>query len=104
MGYDKCHVCESMSENMKRPNGGGYVLTCCLCNREYCQTHKGNHEPDDVCEINHKTYYRNHVARIKGIFPTLESKEEAMELDREKNSKVQNRSQYINGEDGQKGC
>lgn len=49
--------------------------TCLLCNRNFCEKHKGKEE--DVCEVNHETYYRNH-RHIPGIFPDLPAFEAAM--------------------------
>ncbi|PVH70652.1 hypothetical protein DL98DRAFT_521501 [Cadophora sp. DSE1049] len=43
---------------------------CLLCDRAFCVDHKGKEE--DVCEINHETYYRNHPAAQKYLYRTYE--------------------------------
>jgi hypothetical protein len=43
---------------------------CHLCGRPFCDDHKG--KEDDVCEINHETYYRNHPELQEYLFRTYE--------------------------------
>jgi hypothetical protein len=68
-----CGICERMRR--RKPHHGtiGSVQTCLLCNSEYCDLHKSTEE-DGVCEINHMTYYRNHML-LKDVYPNLEARE-----------------------------
>jgi hypothetical protein len=50
----------------------GAVTTCLLCNRDFCETHKGGE--DGICEINHGTYCRGHP-NLNNIYPTLAVRE-----------------------------
>jgi hypothetical protein len=43
---------------------------CLLCERAFCVDHKGKEE--DVCEINHETYYRNHPAAQEYLYRKYE--------------------------------
>ena len=57
-----------MDERKPTTQKGDSAL-CLLCNRLYCELHKGTEE--DVCEINHATYNRNHQLLRGTIFPNL---------------------------------
>ena len=48
---------------------------CLLCNRNFCEKHKGTDE--GVCEVNHGTYYQRHH-RLPNVYPTLEARAEAL--------------------------
>lgn len=63
-----CHVCSSMSKRKYHVQKGDAAL-CLLCDRPYCEAHKG--EEEDVCEVNHFTYYRKHPAFHGRIFSSL---------------------------------
>jgi hypothetical protein len=75
-----CYVCEQMAN--RRPAQHQALLQnpssrqtarCLLCARQFCATHKSKID-ENVCEINHQTYYAKHP-HISGIFPTLEERE-----------------------------
>ena len=74
-----CHVCKRMAETKRHSQEGGCAV-CLLCNRPFCERHKG--EEVDVCEINHFTYFRNHqhllYSGTRNIFPTMKSRWEAL--------------------------
>jgi len=53
---------------------------CLLCARPFCETHRG--KEDGVCEINHRTYFKNHYA-YKGVYRSLEDREKALEKQRQ---------------------
>ena len=55
----------------------GGSATCLLCNKKFCERHKGKEE--GVCETNHVSYYRNHPLRWGTIFSSLEARENEME-------------------------
>lgn len=71
-----CHVCLAMSFRKPALKKDGPSITCILCNRPYCQKHKACDllkKDEDVCEINHITYYGKYVDMYPqgAIFPTL---------------------------------
>jgi hypothetical protein len=47
----------------------GILQTCLLCDRDFCEIHKGTEL--QVCEKNHISYYRNHSQLHDGIYPDL---------------------------------
>jgi hypothetical protein len=57
-----CFVCNRMRSNNPENHASlktiGEVQTCLLCDRNYCKKHSGTEE--GVCEINHRSYYKNH--------------------------------------------
>jgi len=63
-----------MAEIKSNTQVGGVAL-CLLCDRLYCERHKG--KEDGVCEINHMTYYRAHYSP-KRFFRTLEHRREVL--------------------------
>lgn len=81
-----CHVCLSM--RMRKPSlvQEGLSKTCVLCCRPYCPLHAASKRPtedENVCEINHGTYYKNHKYQSKPIFflpLMLEQKRNGAEL------------------------
>lgn len=58
----------------------GPSITCILCCRLYCPTHaaiNGTVNYENVCEINHETYYKNHKYQSQAeIFPSLRARAE----------------------------
>jgi hypothetical protein len=68
-----CFVCNRMqSGNPKHASLKtiGDVQTCLLCDRNYCKKHSGTEE--GVCEINHRSYYKNHPElRDTVCFPSV---------------------------------
>jgi hypothetical protein len=81
---DICFVCEQMArrrprihQNLLSQPTSQATNTCILCARPFCQTHKSKKpEEESVCEINHWSYHLKHP-EIPGIFPTIESREQA---------------------------
>ncbi|KAL8917614.1 MAG: hypothetical protein Q9208_007842 [Pyrenodesmia sp. 3 TL-2023] len=69
-----CHVCERMAKS-KVHHQVGDCAVCLLCDRPYCERHKG--EEVDVCEINHSTYYRRHYKPGR-IFPSMDARRGAL--------------------------
>jgi len=49
---------------------------CLLCNRNYCNEHRG--EDEGVCENNNKTYWTRHHMDSPDIYPSLAARELAM--------------------------
>ena len=74
---------------------GGSAL-CLLCNKLYCERHKGGE--DDVCEINHATYYMKRPDR-SGIFPSMEKRKGQIQENekRSANLKSQRSNQETDG-------
>ena len=86
-----CHVCIRMDERKPCLQTGDSAL-CLLCNRVYCERHKG--KEDDVCEINHVKYYTKHQG-LSGVFPSMERRGEQLQekgdkVDKEEVSKTEN--------------
>ncbi|KAB5511551.1 hypothetical protein GE09DRAFT_686782 [Coniochaeta sp. 2T2.1] len=50
---------------------------CLLCTRDFCEKHKGTDE--NVCEINHTTYYQRH-RQLPNVYPTLKARAETLKL------------------------
>ncbi|OWT43074.1 hypothetical protein VFPPC_17750 [Pochonia chlamydosporia 170] len=75
-----CHVCLSMRTRKPSHVQEGLSKTCILCCRLYCPNHAATNGPandNNVCEINHQTYYRNHRQQSKAdIFPSLSARAE----------------------------
>ncbi|KFX97234.1 hypothetical protein V495_05212 [Pseudogymnoascus sp. VKM F-4514 (FW-929)] len=75
----RCHICIQMQ--IRRPlwTQPGPTKECLLCVRQYCSKHAAPSEEvrgEEVCEINHKAYYRKHPQRwIEGVVATLEDLE-----------------------------
>lgn len=69
-----CHICTSMAETKVHDQVGDCAV-CLLCDRPYCERHKG--EEMDVCEINHNTYYRRHYKPGR-IFPSMDNRRKAL--------------------------
>ena len=76
-----CFICDRMRTRNPAKHGSlmteGSVTTCLLCNRQFCESYKG--ELDAVCEINHVTYFRKHPT-LNGVYPTLEARNKAVSL------------------------
>jgi hypothetical protein len=74
-----CHICLKMQDRKPSHQQIGASTQCVLCDRPYCQAHKattGREAEQDVCEINHRTYYENHKRLVefpRCIFPNLET-------------------------------
>ena len=70
-----CFICDRMQTRNPTKHGElatkGSISTCLLCNRKFCESHKGG--SDGTCEINHATYYKNHP-NLDDIYPTLAAK------------------------------
>jgi hypothetical protein len=74
--YEECFVCERMRER-KPVKSEGILQTCLLCDRDFCEMHKGAEL--QVCEINHISYYRNHPQLHHGIYPDLAARNSAVQ-------------------------
>jgi hypothetical protein len=74
--YEECFVCERMRER-KPVKSEGILQTCLLCDRDFCEMHKGTEL--QVCEINHISYYRNHPQLHDGIYPDLAARNSAVQ-------------------------
>jgi hypothetical protein len=61
---------------------------CILCARPYCKTQSGKEQ--NVCEINHITYYKNHYGR-EYTYRNLEEREKALEKE---NKRLEQREQH----------
>ncbi|KAF2670725.1 hypothetical protein BT63DRAFT_199948 [Microthyrium microscopicum] len=74
-----CFVCRRMRETPKHADlkTVGELHHCLLCRRDYCDTHKSS-DKDNICEINHITYYGRHP-HLHDIWPSLERRSEAMD-------------------------
>ncbi|XPS75419.1 hypothetical protein M3J09_007506 [Ascochyta lentis] len=74
-----CFICNQMRTRNPTRHGDdatiGSITICLLCNRQFCESHKGN--PDAVCEINHETYFRKHPT-LYDIYPSLAARYEAV--------------------------
>lgn len=55
----------------------GILQTCLLCDRGFCEMHKG--VDLQVCEINHISYYQNHPQLHHGIYPYLAARDSAVQ-------------------------
>lgn len=66
----KCHVCSAMRFKKDSQYETGNVNHCVLCNRDFCEAHKSSEHPEQVCEIVHESYYRNH-SQIGGIYRNM---------------------------------
>lgn len=81
-----CFVCDRMRERNPRHRGKGIIQTCLLCDRDYCELHESGedkeHKPKEgqVCEINHRTYYRKHP-HLRNIYPTTMARNKALHLE-----------------------
>jgi len=53
------------------------IKSCLLCRRDFCARHRS--ETEDVCQINHETYYAKHRLSVERIYPSLEDRREALE-------------------------
>jgi hypothetical protein len=91
MNTSICFICKEMADT--RPWKHYHLINspearqterCLLCNREFCRAHslKESDMEEPVCEVNHKTYYRNH-REFQDIYPSLEER------------KMQLRSEYL---------
>ena len=76
-----CFICDRMRTRNPARHGDlatkGSVMICLLCNRQFCESHKG--KADTVCEINHLTYFRKHPT-LDAVYPTLAARHEAVSL------------------------
>lgn len=70
-----CYVCRRMNSRKPTIQVGGSA-TCLLCNKVFCERHKGKEE--GVCETNHVSYYRNHPLRWGTISPSLEARKDTL--------------------------
>jgi len=92
MDYSKieCNVCKKMLSRQRTPK---YFKTperiCILCNKTYCDAYKSALE-ENVCEINHETYYRKHFRKKNNIFYSLEHRTQTIEKDLKEFSKLFN--------------
>lgn len=66
-----CRVCTQMQQRKPHWKQEGPSLTCLLCSHPYCEEHKGTEK--GVCEINHRTYWRNHY--LPNTYPSLSDRE-----------------------------
>jgi hypothetical protein len=69
-------MCIRMEERYPDRSQTGPSWWCVLCARPYCKTHSGKEQ--NVCEINHITYYKNHYGR-EHIYQSLKEREKALE-------------------------
>ncbi|PYH55236.1 uncharacterized protein BO96DRAFT_79749 [Aspergillus niger CBS 101883] len=65
-----CHIHDRMRLRKPHLQDTLPIQLCVLCNRSFCAAHKG--KEDNVCEINHETYYRNHPATREYLYRTYE--------------------------------
>lgn len=74
-----CHVCAKMRRTRPEKHSslvsGGIIRRCLLCCRDYCDGHNGHEE--DVCEINHETYFRDH-RNLEDVYPSMAVRESAL--------------------------
>ena len=70
-----CHICVCMNRRKPAWKQAGPSKMCVLCVRQYCTVHAAPVDKvggEDVCEINHETYYWKHEARWgEGVHATL---------------------------------
>jgi hypothetical protein len=68
-----CYICDQMHSRKPDKHGNlqtsGSTQTCVLCNRDFCEVHKGT--SDRVCEINHITYFAKH-RNLTNIYATID--------------------------------
>jgi len=72
-----CFVCQRMAKKRLDIKGGVATTRCLLCNRTYCDVHKG--EAEGVCEINHYTYFKNHFG-FQDVYESLEARERTLKI------------------------
>jgi hypothetical protein len=65
-----CFLCKEQSQETS-----GGVHQCLLCNRAFCDAHKGRFQ--GTCEANHQTYAHDHPDQ-PNVFPSLGERERAL--------------------------
>lgn len=74
-----CHICTKMRKSRPQKHSslvsGSKVRTCLLCCRDFCNKHNGPEE--DVCEINHRTYFKNH-GDLEDVYPSMAVRESVL--------------------------
>jgi hypothetical protein len=65
-----CFLCKEQSQE-----ASGDLHQCLLCNRTYCDAHKGRFQ--GTCETNHQTYAHDHPDQ-PNVFPSLGERERAL--------------------------
>lgn len=78
-----CDICKRM---LSRQRTVKYFKdperVCILCNKIYCDGHKSKiYQENDICEINHETYYRKHYQKENNIFSSLEHRTRILKKD-----------------------
>lgn len=80
-GAMHCHVCTKMRKSRSQKHSslvsGSKIRTCLLCCRDFCNKHNGPEE--NVCEINHETYFRNHKD-FEDVYPSMAVRESTLRI------------------------